>query len=63
MVHIIRFKNNLGEFINEECITNDEEYSKEYYSEKGELIKTELIEKGAVLVVRYENCRTNCAEL
>lgn len=63
MVHIIRFKNDLGEFINEECITKDGEYIKEYYSEKDDLIKTELIKKGAVLVVRYENCGTNFAEL
>ncbi len=63
MEYIIRYKDDLGEFINEECIDKNEEYSKEYYSKENELIKTELIENEHIIVVTYENCSTNFEEL
>lgn len=61
--YIIKYKNDLGEFIDEECIDSKEEYIKEYYSNKNELIKTELIRNEKVRVVTYENCGENFEEL
>ncbi|GIO86789.1 hypothetical protein J25TS5_37210 [Paenibacillus faecis] len=61
--YIIKYKNNLGEFINEECVDKNQRYIKEYYSKENALIKTELIRNEEVKVVRYKNCGENFEEL
>ncbi|WP_334077933.1 hypothetical protein [Paenibacillus sanfengchensis] len=54
MEYTIKYKNNLGEFISEECVDKNQRYIKEYYSNENDLIKTELIRNEKVRVVRYE---------
>ncbi|AZK48591.1 hypothetical protein [Paenibacillus lentus] len=63
MGYIIKYRNDIGEFINEESVDTHEEYSKEYYTNNNELIKTELIINGKVKVVTYENSDINFEEL
>lgn len=63
MEHIIKYKDSVGELIEEKFLGAFVEYSKEYYSQDQKLFKTELIENQQVMLVTYENSGENHKEL